>query len=114
MKCDLCEESGEERKLSNTSMLLCQHHYDLMKKAEDTSDRFLRLISRKFRVADNAQRKKARYITGKFIKAGLIQKKPCEKCGNPNVQVHHLDYFNPSLVQFLCEKHHRDYHKQHK
>lgn len=40
------------------------------------------------------------------IKVGRLLKRPCEVCGNPDVQIHHLDYFEPLNVRFLCFLHH--------
>lgn len=47
---------------------------------------------------------------------GYLIKKPCEQCGNPNSQAHHVDYDQPLLIQWLCPSHHRhaDYSRRFK
>lgn len=50
---------------------------------------------------------KTRYMTRMYIKAGKITKKPCEICGDANVEVHHPDYSDAINVHFYCRYHHR-------
>lgn len=42
-----------------------------------------------------------------------MKKLPCEKCGAPKAEAHHLDYDKPSNILWLCAKHHKDWHNQH-
>ena len=49
---------------------------------------------------------RARNAVYKAIKKGLLIRKPCEVCGNPNSEAHHSDYSKPLMVQFLCRDHH--------
>jgi hypothetical protein len=44
------------------------------------------------------------------IKIGLIERKPCEVCGDKNSQVHHPDYTDSMKVTWLCRKHHLEAH----
>ena len=41
------------------------------------------------------------------IRAGRLVRKPCEVCGNPEVDGHHDDYSLPLKVRWLCRKHHK-------
>lgn len=47
------------------------------------------------------------------LRAGRIQRLPCQECGNPKVEAHHPDYAKPLDVLFLCRKHHRAWHREH-
>jgi len=44
------------------------------------------------------------------IKKGLIERGPCEVCGNEHVDGHHDDYDKPMVVRWLCRLHHRHLH----
>lgn len=45
---------------------------------------------------------------GYAMKTGRLVKTPCEICGNPEVEAHHMSHKQEHWlhVQFLCEKHH--------
>lgn len=51
------------------------------------------------------------YVKG-HVKRGFIIKKPCEKCGDHNSEMHHQNYKLPILVNWLCKKHHLQVHNQ--
>lgn len=53
----------------------------------------------------------ARSYLNTYLKRGKIKKKPCEICGDENVQAHHDDYTKPLEVRWLCNKHHKKYHQ---
>ena len=38
----------------------------------------------------------------------VLQKEPCEVCGNPIAEAHHDDYSKPWEVRWLCKKHHEE------
>lgn len=44
------------------------------------------------------------------ILAQRIPTKPCQVCGDTNVERHHEDYSKPMDVMFLCTKHHAELH----
>jgi hypothetical protein len=45
-----------------------------------------------------------------YVRAGRIERKPCEICGDTKVEGHHHDYTKPLDVRWLCVKHHRECH----
>lgn len=49
---------------------------------------------------------RARYA----LKIGLIEQRPCEKCGSEKSEKHHPDYEQPLKVQFLCRSCHMKEH----
>jgi hypothetical protein len=55
-----------------------------------------------------------RKFTTKFIRAGLIVKKPCEVCQSEDVEVHHTNYLHPFEIKWLCAFHHNELHKNEK
>lgn len=60
--------------------------------------------------AKHPQRYWAHRATASAIRAGLLEKKPCEQCGEAKVDAHHSDYNRPLLVQWLCRKCHAGLH----
>jgi hypothetical protein len=64
---------------------------------------------RKFRDQNPAYR--ARQMTGNAIRDGRLVRGPCEICGDNDSQAHHDDYSKPLDVRWLCESHHREWHK---
>lgn len=45
------------------------------------------------------------------VKNSIIQKQPCEKCGETKlVHAHHDDYAKPLDVRWLCPAHHKQVH----
>lgn len=56
------------------------------------------------------EKRSCRAETAKLIRHGDLKTTPCEVCGDPKVQVHHLDYADPKNVRFLCKKHHNALH----
>jgi len=46
------------------------------------------------------------------VKAGHVQRQPCEVCGASNAQAHHDDYSKPLEVRWLCPTHHGEQHRK--
>jgi hypothetical protein len=51
-------------------------------------------------------RRLLRMRTYYLVRTGAITKTPCKICGDPEVQIHHLDYRSATKVEFYCKKHH--------
>lgn len=49
-----------------------------------------------------------------YLKRGKFVRKPCERCGSENSQMHHPDYSKPLLVVWLCREHHLALHHVHR
>ena len=52
----------------------------------------------------------ARRATYNAIRDGRLIRKPCESCGDANVEAHHDDYTRPLDVRWLCRRHHLAVH----
>lgn len=57
-------------------------------------------------------KKTVRAITRRAITGGLILPKPCERCGNEDVQAHHEDYTKPLEIVWLCKLCHGQRHRE--
>ena len=45
------------------------------------------------------------------IRDGKITKSPCEICGSIKSVAHHDDYRKPLIVRWLCQSHHKQWHR---
>ena len=48
------------------------------------------------------------------LNRGLIEKQPCDVCGDAESEAHHSQYHEPLTVRWLCRKHHKQVHAQEK
>ncbi len=59
-----------------------------------------------------------RYAAGialsRAVRDGTLIKQPCFVCGETVVEGHHPDYDKPLAVVWLCVKHHKQLHREHK
>jgi len=46
----------------------------------------------------------------KAFKEYRLTRKPCMICGTQNSEAHHADYDKPLDVDFLCQRHHLQFH----
>ena len=98
--CSKCESNLDENRIGMHYCRKCQNE-------------FQRKSRKKHSELTEGERKKAnaRSYLHVYIRRGIIHKKPCEKCGDPNVQAHHKDYSKPLEVRWLCVKCHIELHK---
>jgi hypothetical protein len=58
----------------------------------------------------NPEKRRAHSHVAYAVRAGLIERQPCEVCGGAS-DAHHDDYSKPLEVRWLCRQHHADTHK---
>ena len=63
------------------------------------------------KAAEYSGRNSVRQKTRRAVANGILEKKPCENCGNPKAEIHHYDYNKPMLVSWLCKKCHAEWHR---
>lgn len=56
------------------------------------------------------EKNRARYLVGKALKKGELQRQPCAICGATKVEAHHRDYSKPLDVVWLCRSCHFKIH----
>ena len=67
---------------------------------------------REWRAANNLKRR-AHVMVGNGLRAGLIKKQPCERCGaTDRIDAHHEDYRFPLQITWLCETCHGLRHRE--
>lgn len=66
-----------------------------------------------YKEEERAKRRKARSELNHYLRDKHIERKPCEVCG-AKAEAHHDNYDEPLQVRWLCFRHHREWHKNHK
>jgi hypothetical protein len=56
------------------------------------------------------KKEKARRLIREAVRQGKVIKEPCKKCGEIEVEAHHINYDEPLNVVWLCAKHHKERH----
>lgn len=62
--------------------------------------------------AIRSEKDAARDAVTKALRAGQLQRGPCEICGTAKTDGHHEDYSKPLDVRWLCRKHHAERHSE--
>lgn len=52
----------------------------------------------------------ARAYAKVYKERGLLAPMPCEKCGDPEAEMHHEDYSKPLVVRWMCRECHLTEH----
>lgn len=65
-------------------------------------------------IANNKLKSLIHSRTNYAIKTGKLIRQPCIDCGAVEVIAHHFDYNQPLNVLWLCEVHHKAWHKVNK
>ena len=58
----------------------------------------------------NPQKAWARDAVQSGLRRGLIERQPCENCGDPATDAHHVDDGRPLAVRWLCRVCHKREH----
>lgn len=74
--------------------------------------KYMRFRRRRYSEMTQEQRNRAncRSHTRLLIERGTLPPQPCQVCGDPAVQAHHVNYDDPRAVVWLCVAHHRAAH----
>ena len=81
-------------------------HYHRRKTAGRTAHRRWKRLWQ----ARNPDKARAHKAVFEAIKAGLLVRGLCERCGGEGTHAHHEDYTQPLQVRWLCLPHHREVH----
>ena len=62
---------------------------------------------------ENPEKRRAHKMVENALIRGALAKQPCERCQtNYRVQAHHDDYSKPLDVMWLCQRHHKERHRE--
>lgn len=77
----------------------------------ETFKKIAKLSQKKWQKA-NPEKTKAHAVVRDAIKDGVLEREPCQICGNKKSHGHHEDYNEPLDVIWLCQKHHYARHRE--
>lgn len=61
----------------------------------------------------NPAKRHAHKMVEQALRAGVLARQPCERCGKEaGVEAHHDDYHQPLAVMWLCRSHHLERHRE--
>lgn len=63
---------------------------------------------------ENRIKRRAQNAVSNAVRDGRISKQLCFICGSVDAEAHHADYDRPLDVTWLCDKHHKLLHKEHR
>lgn len=97
------------KKEGHESILEAAKRYRESSKGKEYRKTYLNGVGSKYRAKYKLEGKtKARSLARYHL-----ERKPCEICGDINVNAHHEDYSKPLEVRWLCTKHHGEEHRKH-
>lgn len=105
-KCKECQKANA--KLNYRRHLGARKKYE--KTREQTSKR--KAQKKKYFLLDcekHPEKRAARIKAGNALRAGKLERKPCQRCGR-KAQMHHIDYFRPLEVEWYCAQCHKIVH----
>lgn len=105
-RCKDCQRKYDNERLRDPKRMKMRIEYQKTEKGKQAHAR-----ATKRWIEKNAIKRAVHIITGNAIRDGLLIKKPCEVCGKKNVHAHHDDYARPLDVRWLCEIHHKEWHR---
>jgi hypothetical protein len=105
-KCKICQKEYDKARLRDPKRMKARLEYQKTKGKDKHN-----AATRKW-VANNTIKRAAHILVGNAIRDGMLVKKNCEKCNSEKSNAHHDDYAKPLDVIWLCDDHHKIWHKE--
>ena len=108
-KCKSCQrESILQNRIKNLERI---RKYDRDRGKEPERRKASNLVSRRWRASD-PRIMRCHNAVARAVKAGRLQKQPCERCSAMKVLAHHENYNDPLNIMWLCQPCHKQRHKE--
>lgn len=104
-KCKDCQKAYDKARLRDPKRMAARLEYQKTKGSEKHN-----AACRKW-VANNTVKRAAHMLVGNALRDGRLLKKPCEICREQKSNAHHDDYSKPLDVRWLCDDHHKEWHR---
>lgn len=103
--CKACQKEYDNARLSCPKRKAARLEYQKTKGKDNHNQ-----ASRRW-VVSNTIKRSAHLLVANAIRKGDLIKLPCEICGNDKSNAHHDDYAKPLSVRWLCDDHHKEWHR---
>ena len=121
-KCKVCSRAYDKARANNPKRVKAREDYASTDSGKESADRAKKKwaannkgkvyeITKLYR-ENNPVKYKAHGMVAYAIKVGNLVSKNCEVCGNNKTHAHHDDYAEPLNIRWLCDTHHRVWHKE--
>jgi len=104
--CKVCLKKYDDSRLADPKRKKARLEYQKTEKGRESHN-----SATKRWVEKNAIKRGVHIITGNAIRDGRLHKRPCSVCGDKKVNAHHDDYAKPLDVRWLCDNHHKLWHR---
>ena len=121
-KCKACQKEYDKKRANNQDRVEARRLYAKTTKGIEAGNRARKkyVESNKPKIAEthrnyvklNPKKRSAHKVVEGMVRRGELSISPCEDCGSLTVHAHHDDYEKPSVVRWLCSKHHKKWHSE--
>lgn len=104
--CKECQKKYDEARLRDPKRMAARIEYQKTKGKDAHSKACGKWV------ANNTIKRAAHILVANAIRRGELVSKPCEICGEEKSNGHHDNYAYPLDVRWLCDIHHKQWHKE--
>lgn len=105
-KCKQCQKEYDKARLREPKRMRARLEYQRTKGKDKHKEACQRWL------ANNTIKRAAHILVGNAIRSGKLIKQDCEICGDKKSNAHHDDYALPLVVRWLCDDHHKEWHRE--
>ena len=108
-KCKQCTRSDSNKHRAENLERI--REYDKQRAKLPERKRHNSVVNQAWR-AEDRRRTRAHNAVSRAIVKGILERKPCCRCGSEKTVAHHEDYDKPLEVMWLCQPCHKQRHKE--
>lgn len=106
-KCKSCQKDYDAARLKDPKRMRARRDYQKTERGKEAHNRAARAW-----VEKNTIKRAAHIIVGNAVRDGKLSPEPCEVCFRTHdIHAHHDDYAKPMDVRWLCNEHHKEWHR---
>jgi len=108
-KCKQCTKSDSNKHRAENLERI--REYDKRRAKLPERKRHNSVVNKAWR-AEDVRRTRAHNAVSRAIVKGILERRPCCRCGSEKALAHHEDYDKPLDVMWLCQPCHKQRHKE--
>ncbi|WP_289281521.1 MULTISPECIES: hypothetical protein [unclassified Methylophaga] len=107
-RCKSCQREYDKARANKPNRIMARREYARTEVGRRASNK-----AKVSYIQRNPTKRQAHNQVANALRDGILEKQPCEECGEKEVHAHHDDYAKPLDVRWLCNKHHNEWHRIH-